>query len=464
MTTNTGFFADSRDTLNTTQFHILAVDDDPDHLALTRRWLEKAGYRVSAVSNGDAALTSLELNRPDLVLTDLVMDGMDGLKLLSRIHRHDPVLPVAILSGQAQVPDAIEAAQLGVSGFLTKPIDAATLTEAVADMVRQAGEREPVAQTDFDAGIIYRGPAMSALLERARLVARHDSSVLLSGPTGSGKEVIAHAIHQASPRKQGPFVSLNCSALPEQLLESELFGHEKGAFTGALQRHEGLFRSANQGTLFLDEVGDMPLLLQAKLLRVLQDLQVRPLGSTQSFPVNVRIISATNKDLETLVESGEFREDLYYRLNVVPLDLPSLDQRREDIPLLLNHFLGKMDPQQPKRFSPDALNYLRSIAWPGNVRQLRNLVEHCHVLSGGDIIPLDLARSALRNKAAVIPPLDQARGEFERRYLVSVLRACGGKVSEAARMAGRNRTEFYKLLKRHQLEAADFRNSASQDN
>ncbi len=440
--------------------HILAVDDDPDHLALTQRWLERSGLRVTAVNSGSEALAQLDLYRPDLVLTDLVMEGMDGLKLLSRIHRLDPVLPVAILSGQARIPDAIEASHLGVSCFLTKPIDAATLTSAVKELIQQAESRRNHGAAEFGPGIIYRGSAMGVLLERALLVARGDSTVLLSGATGTGKELVARAIHQASPRHEKPFVSLNCSAMPEQLLESELFGHEKGAFTGALQRHDGLFRAADQGTLFLDEIGDMPLMVQSKVLRVLQDFQVRPVGSTRSFPVNVRIISATHRDLEKMVQQGEFREDLYYRLNVVPLDLPALGERREDIPLLLEHYLARMaqgDNGRRKRFSPEAMEYLISAPWPGNVRQLCNVVEQCTVLCTTDVIPLDLAKSALRDKPGEILPLDEAKLAFERRYLISVLRACAGKVTAAARMAGRNRTEFYKLLKRHNLEAAEFR-------
>ncbi len=448
-------------TTSPTPYHILAVDDDPDHLALTRRWLERADFRVTTVNSGDEALAQMDLARPNLVLTDLVMEGMDGLKLLSRIHRHDPVLPVVILSGLARIPDAIEAAHLGVSHFLTKPIDSTILIDVVRELIQQDESRGMDGAVDFGHGIIYRSTAMGAVLGRAHLVARGDSTVLLSGATGTGKELVARAIHQVSRRHDKPFVSLNCSAMPEHLLESELFGHEKGAFTGALQRHEGLFRAADQGTLFLDEIGDMPLVVQSKLLRVLQDFQVRPVGSTRDFPVNVRIISATHRDLEKMVYEGEFREDFYYRLNVVPLDLPTLAQRRDDIPLLLGHFLAQMAQEGHcgrKNFSPEAMEYLVSAPWPGNIRQLRNVVEQCTVLCTSDIIPLNQAKSALRDRPGEILSLDEARLGFERRYLIGVLRTCGGKVTNAARMAGRNRTEFYKLLKRHNLEAADFRN------
>mgnify|MGYP000874510030 CR=1 FL=1 len=258
---------------------------------------------------------------------------------------------------------------------------------------------------------------------------------------------------------------MNCGAIPEQLLESELFGHEKGSFTGANNRHEGLFLAADGGTLFLDEIGDMPLGLQVKLLRVLQDFEVRPVGATRSVPVNVRIISATHNDLEALVAKGEFREDLYYRLNVVPLHMPRLAERPEDVPLLLEHFLALQATRggvPRKRFAPDAVAYLSAASWPGNIRQLVNVVELCTTLTKGDIIPLSMAQRALRDEPAQIKPLKEARADFERNYLISVLRISAGNVANAARIAGRNRTEFYKLLNQYGLEAGDYR-SASGD-
>ncbi len=439
---------------------ILVVDDDPDHLALVRRWLERAGYIVNTADSGDQALTALASMRPDLVLTDLVMDGMDGLKLLSEVHRLDPVLPVVILSGQARIPDAMKAAHLGVSEFLTKPITAERLIDTANALIRPGAGGE--VEDGFSTNIVYRSNAMVQVLERARMVARGDSTVLISGDTGTGKELVARAIHDAGLRKDKAFISINCSALPEQLLESELFGHEKGAFTGALQRHEGLFKAADGGTLFLDEVGDMPLVVQAKLLRVLQDFQVRPVGSTRSIPINVRIISATHRNLDSQVEREEFRHDLYYRLNVVPLNMPPLAERREDIPLLVERFLDELSDRSVRgrlRFSPEALSYLNAAAWPGNIRQLRNVVEQCTVLCNSDVIPLELARTALHDRPGGILPLDEARLGFERRYLLSLLRATAGNMTVAARTAGRNRTEFYKLLNRHELDPKDFRKS-----
>jgi two-component system response regulator GlrR len=440
--------------------HLLVVDDDRDHLALIQRWLELADFTVTGAESGETALAVLESKRPDLVITDLVMTGIDGIRLLREIHRHDPVMPVIIMSGQAGIPEAVRATHLGASTFLTKPIERETLVKEVAQALAAHTGAENHASEGFGANIVYRSQTMAELLGRARLVAAVDTTVLITGETGTGKEVLAEAIHRASPRAKSPFVAINCSALPEELLESELFGHEKGAFTGAVTRHDGLFQAADGGTLFLDEIGDMPLPLQAKLLRVLQDFKVRPVGSTQAIPVDVRIISATHHDLEQLVEHNEFREDLFYRLSVVPLHMPSLRERREDIPLLAEHFLKRVAERTArpvKRFAPDALRHLMGADLPGNVRQLQNLVEQCSVLSPSDIIPVSLAAQALREKPSEIPTLDEAKQTFERRYLTGVLRAAEGNITTAARMAGRNRTEFYKLLGRHNLDPTSFR-------
>jgi two-component system response regulator GlrR len=369
-------------------------------------------------------------------------------------------MPVIIVSGRAGIPEAVKATHLGASAFLTKPLQREDLLAKIKLALPTHGREDLPHAGDFAPKIIYRSQVMAELLGRARLVAAVDTTVLITGDTGTGKEILAEAIHVASRRATAPFVAVNCSALPEELLESELFGHEKGAFTGAITRHRGLFQAANKGTLFLDEIGDMPLPLQSKLLRVLQDFKVRPVGSTESISVDVRIVSATHHDLEKLVKAGDFREDLFYRLSVVPLHMPSLRERREDIPLLADYFLqqiAKRDRRPAKRFAPDALRHLISADLQGNVRQLQNLVEQCSVLSPSGIIPLSLTAQALRGEAVQIPTLDEARQTFDRRYLVSVLRAAEGNVTNAARMAGRNRTEFYKLLERHGLDPAQFR-------
>jgi two-component system response regulator GlrR len=440
--------------------HLLIVDDDADHLVLVQRWLQRAGFSAAAARSGEHALALLEQHRPDLVITDLVMTGMDGIRLLREIHRHDPVMPVILMSGQAGIAEAVEATHLGACTFLAKPIERDRLVSEVKEALRlNAGNRQGD-QGDFGHRVIHRSQLMAELLGRARLVAGVDTTVLITGETGTGKEILAEAIHEASPRREAPFVAINCSALPEELLESELFGHEKGAFTGAAARHEGLFQAADGGTLFLDEVGDMPAAVQAKLLRVLQDFKVRPVGSTRSFSVNVRIIAATHHDLERRVELGDFREDLFYRLSVVPLHMPGLRERREDIPLLVDHFLRRTSERTgkpPKRFSPEAMRQLLAADLPGNVRQLQNLVEQCSILSPSDIISLPLTLQALREKPSSVPTLDEARQAFDRRYLIGILRTADGNVTAAARMAGRNRTEFYKLLSRYELDPTRFR-------
>jgi two-component system response regulator GlrR len=301
---------------------------------------------------------------------------------------------------------------------------------------------------------------MSSLLEQAKQVAMSDFSVLIHSQSGTGKELLAKAIHQASHRKNKTFTAINCAAIPEQLLESELFGHSKGAFTGAERNHQGLFQATDGGTLFLDEIGDMPLSFQVKLLRVLQEKEVRPVGSTQSIKVDVRIISASHKNLTHAIKNNSFREDLYYRLNVVELELPPLSERREDIPLLVQHFLTQgvtRSNSTIKTISQEAMEILISAAWPGNIRQLQNVVEQGIALSSESVISASLIKNALRDKTTQFPSFQQARDHFERDYLAKLLKITAGNVSQAARIAQRNRTEFYKLLKRHHLIAESYR-------
>ncbi len=441
---------------------VLIVDDDEDMLRLIATWLNHAGYATHTAATGADALTRIAISRPDVVITDLFMEGMNGLALLTKIHASNPLLPVIMLSGQAQIPDAVQATHLGTAAFLTKPIAKEQLLKEVRQHLAAATVRRG-RNGIFAERLIHQSALMSELIEQSELLAQSDVSIFIAGETGTGKEVLAHAIHDASPRREQPFIGINCGAIPEQLLESELFGHEKGAFTGAHNRHDGLFLAADGGTLFLDEIGDMPHGLQVKLLRVLQDLQVRPVGSTKSISINVRVISATHHDLDALVKAGEFRDDLYYRLNVIPLRMPSLAERREDIPLLLEHFLGRHAEKalrRKKRFEPDALDYLTAAAWPGNVRQLMNAVELCATLTTGELIPLMMAMRALREESGSMQTLKEAREDFEKKYLISVMRVANGNVATAARIAGRNRTEFYKLLGTYGIEAGEFRAAA----
>jgi len=437
---------------------ILVVDDDTEILALLSRWLTDSGYEVITTTTGEEAVTRIARSAPGLVITDLFMNGISGLELLSRIHSRDPLLPVIMLSGKARIPDAVKATHLGSAAFLTKPVDKKDLLDNVRRYLRTVPDQK--IEEIFQKNIIYQSTIMHELIELAWLVADSNVTILITGATGTGKEVIAKAIHHASPRRNGPFIAINCGAIPEQLLESELFGHEKGAFSGAVSRHEGLFQAAAGGTLFLDEIGDMPLTLQVKLLRVLQDFEVRPVGSIRSYPIDVRVISATHQDLEKKISNGEFREDLYYRLKVVPVHVPSLQERREDIPLLATHFLRQYavnNRKSTKRFSPDAMQYLTMLDWPGNIRQLMNVVDLCATLCKTDTIPLKLVQKAVQEKPGQIQTLKEARHEFEQQYLTSVMRITRGHVANAARIAGRNRTEFYKLLRQHTIDPDEFR-------
>ncbi|MBD3894640.1 two-component system response regulator GlrR [Halomonas sp. ML-15] len=445
--------------------HILLVDDDASLLKLLGMRLESRGFRVTTAESGRLALDRLSDSRPDLVLSDLRMDEMDGLALFHEIQRQAPGLPVIILTAHGSIPDAVSATRQGVFSFLTKPVDREELFAAIDEALSQTPGPAVDGDNAWRAAIITRSPQMERILEQARMVAGADVSVLVTGPSGSGKELMANAIHEASGRADKPFVAINCGALPEQLLESELFGHAKGAFTGAVNQHQGLFQAADGGTLFLDEIGDMPLTLQVKLLRAIQERQVRPLGSTTSVPIDVRIISATHRDLDRAMREGDFREDLYYRLNVVNLKLPALKERAEDVPLLAKHLVAQAaERHKPfvKGFSPEALNLLASCAWPGNVRQLVNVVEQCVALTSSPMIPEALVSQALAAEENALPSFNEARASFERSYLIKVLKITEGNVTQAARIAGRNRTDFYKLLNRHELEPSSFKPGAAE--
>jgi two-component system response regulator GlrR len=442
---------------------ILLVDDDPDLLKLISLRLGSSGYSVRTADSGESALAAIAVERPGVVVTDLRMPGIDGMQLFEAIHRRYPALPVIILTAHGTIPDAVTATQRGVFGFLTKPFDSQELLQKVGAALAVSGD-DPAAPgavgAEWRAGIITRSPKMEDLLRQAKLVADSDASVLIYGDSGTGKELLARAIHRASRRAEQPFVAVNCGAIPGDLLESELFGHARGAFTGAVQAHKGLFQTADGGTLFLDEIGDMPLPLQVKLLRVLQEGEVRPVGSTQAVPVDVRVISATHRDLDAQRVNGQFREDLYYRLNVVSLHLPPLSERREDIPLLAAYILRKLAERYRKpvpTLAPDAMALLVAAPWPGNVRQLVNLLEHAVALAPTAMIPASLVQTALKEDAAALVPFEEARKSFERDYLVRLLKITGGNVTQAAQLAKRNRTEFYKLLQRHRLEPAMFK-------
>ena len=447
------------------KYRLLLVDDD-DLLRLLSIRLSTAGYQVTVAESGEQALGLLPVVRPHLVLSDMRMEGMDGMALFDAIRKNYSALPVIIMTAHGSIPDAVAATRRGVFGFLPKPLDKQELLAEIKRALSMCGAPHDVeagiaGQDHWRREIITQSPTMLDLLSKAKLAAESGSAVLILGESGSGKEMLARAIHWASNRSAEPFVAVNCGAIPDTLLESELFGHSKGAFTGAVKDYPGLFRSAQGGTLFLDEIGDMPLALQVKLLRVLQEKHMRPVGSVESFDIDVRIISATHRQLEEEIADGNFREDLYYRLNVVSLELPNLACRREDIPLLAQHFLQELVVRSGKKvsgFAPEAMELLLSAAWPGNVRQLFNVVEQAVALSTSPVIPEELVSSAIKESPEQILPFSEARREFEQQYLLHLMQITKGNVSHAARIAGRNRTEFYKLLGRHHIVPSLFKN------
>ena len=437
---------------------ILLVDDDPGLLRLLSIRLRAEGYEVEAVESAHKALGTLRQFTPDLVITDLRMDKMDGIGLLKELQTRSPGLRVVIITAHGTIPDAVTATQHGAFGFLTKPIDKEELMSLVERALKVSGTVE--VEDDWAREIITRNAAMKEVMQQAKMVAATDARVLITGESGTGKELLAQAIHRASDRHNKPFTAINCSAMAENLLESELFGHEKGAFTGATRTHEGLFQATAGGTLMLDEIGDMPMRLQVKLLRVLQESQVRPVGSTEAKQIDVRVISATHRDLQELMTQGRFREDLYYRLNVVNIRLPTLDQRREDIPLLVAHFLQLIAAeadQERKVYAPEAVEMLVTAEWPGNVRQLYNVVRQNVALSRSPVISGELVQQSLGEHAGKLASFSDARDEFTRNYLSQILQITMGNVSQAARLAKRNRTDFYKLLARHDLNPDTFK-------
>jgi two-component system response regulator GlrR len=443
-------------------YRVLLVDDEADLLSLWKLRLESNGYDVTTALSGEEALAKMSVVKPNVVLTDLRMPGIDGMALFEAIRERNKTIPVIIITAHGSIPEAVEATRQGVFSFLTKPIDGKELVRETEKALRfsTGGMFEKDDSEKWRTDIISKSAVMEDLLARARLVAETDSTVLIQGESGTGKELLAIAIHRASSRRDGPFIPVNCTAIPEALLESELFGHAKGSFTGASKSYFGLFQSAHKGTLFLDEIGDMPLHLQVKLLRVLQERQVRPVGSTTAVPVDVRIISATHRNLEEAIEEKQFRQDLFYRLNVVCLELPPLNERKEDIPLLAEHFIDILsggNEKMVKKITQEAMRILVDAAWPGNVRQLYNVVENAFALATSPLISEDLLHDAIKQHQKKLPPLAEARRQFEQQYLIQLLQTTKGNVSQAARIANRNRTDFYKLLNRHHIVPSLFK-------
>ena len=439
---------------------ILLVDDDPGLLRLLAIRLQAEGYEVEAVASAAAALAALPRFAADLVITDLRMENMDGIALLKELRRQRPSLRVLLLTAHGTIPDAVEATQSGAFGFLTKPVNKDSLMAQVERALRVSDGG--YSELGDSPKLVTRNPAMQELLGQVRMLAAEDTPVMLSGPSGSGKTLLAQLIHLHSTRRDGPFLSINCSAMPEGLLEAELFGHAPGSLRDSGEALPGLFERAEGGTLLLDEIGDMPQRAQVKLLRVLQEKRMHPLGAGEAAPVNVRVLSATHLDLQERLMGGLFREDLYFRLNVVHLRLPPLESRREDIPLLAEHFLSEVAQEGGEQlvFAPEALEMLVATEWPGHVRQLRNVVRQCAATASAPVISVEQLQAVHgKSPGGGLPSFAEARDEFMRNYLVQLLTMTGGNVSQAARLAKRNRTDFYKLLNRQQLNPDQFKDA-----
>lgn len=446
---------------------VLLVDDDPSLLKLLAVRLKATGLEVETAQSAEQAVALIPSYLPQLVITDLRMEEMDGLALFNHIQQQYPTLPVIILTAHGTIKEAVSATRQGVFGFLTKPFDSKELLEliirALALNKNASSNQQSEKKESWRENIITHSVVMENLLREVQRVAHSGISAFIHGESGTGKELIAQAIHKASSRSTKEFVAVNCSAIPEELLESELFGHCKGAFSGASATRKGLFEVADGGSLFLDEIGDMPAAFQVKLLRVLQEGEIRPVGANKTIPVDVRVISASHHDLLQLASEGHFRMDLYYRLNVVTLSLPRLAERLEDIPLLANHFIANNHSNTQaiaKGLSSEAMELLLAYQWPGNVRQLKNVVEHVCTFATTPLIPVSLVEKALREKQKSLLSFKDAKKNFERDYLVKLLQLANGNVTEAARLAKRNRTEFYRLLDRHSLKAAQFKKNS----
>ena len=455
------------------QERILVVDDDEGLLHLLRMRLSALGFCVTPCTAGRDALTAARQEAFDIAITDLRLRAEDGLALTEELMQIQPGLPVIILTAHGSIPNAVEAMQRGAFGYLTKPFDdkelKATLDKALIQlrMTREIQRLKSLVKELYGLeNVIARSPAMQRLFQQVAQIADSDATVLLTGETGTGKEVLARVLHANSRRSKGPFVALNCAAISETLFESELFGHIRGAFTNAVAAKRGLFQSANGGTLFLDEIAEMSLPMQVKLLRAVQEREVREVGADYATKVDVRIITATNKDLAESVKAGTFRHDLYYRVSVVPLAIPPLRERKDDIPLLAQHFLkqsAKRSNKDVRGFTPAAMHRLMVYPWPGNVRELENAVEKAVVMSRQDMVLPELLPTAGVASDIGLKPLTEAKEEFERSYLRNVLQMTGGNISRAAQFAGRYRADFYKMLKKYGLHPSMLKERADLD-
>ena len=451
---------------------ILIVDDEKRICTSLTGILEDEGYKVRAAHDGQAALAEIETRRPDVMVLDLWMPGLDGLQVLEIVTKRQPQLPVIVISGHGNIETAVKAIKAGAYDFLEKPLS----LEKTLLMVARALDQRRLLQENFDLRnrverkyeMIGNSPAMQEIRERIAKVAPTTGRVLICGENGTGKELIARAIHKQSRRAQKPFIEVNCAAIPQELIESELFGHEKGAFTGATAKKPGKFELAHEGTLFLDEIGDMSLATQAKVLRVLQEQKFERVGGAEVLAADFRVLAASNKKLEQEIEAGNFREDLYYRLNVVPFYVPPLRERREDIPLLIKHFLQEFSLENGRRLktiTPEAIALLARDEWPGNIRELKNVIERLVIMVSSPVIRAEHIPSSLLGKRrpnglTPVPgdawkPLKDARNAFEKQYILQCLKIHQGNITKTAQTLGIERTYLHKKIRLYQEEAAE---------
>ena len=444
----------------------LVVDDDRNLLDLISMRLEASGYAVLAFDHENLAKEAAIQEVFDVAVIDLQLVKQDGLSLMEELHLIHPDMPIIILTAHGSIESAVEAMKRGAFTYLTKPFDSRELIlqiERAWEKNKLTGEinrlKELLEERFNFANIIAKSERMRFVLEKVARIAGTESNVAIYGASGTGKELIAKAIHISSPRGKSPFLAINCAAIPESLLESELFGFEKGAFTGAVKNSKGLFSRADKGTVFLDEIGDMPLSIQAKLLRVLQEKNFVPLGSEKPVTVDVRIIVATNKDLEEEVKSGNFREDLFYRIHVIPVELPLLKDRKDDIPPLVEHFIKKYSGlmgKKVKSIAPAAMQKLMLHDWPGNVRELENTIEYAIAMTDSITLADNLILQT-KNGQDELLTLQEARAGFEKNYIQDLLKITSGNVSKASELAGKYRADFYNLMKKYDITPQDFK-------
>ncbi len=446
---------------------ILVVDDDQNLLKVINMRLEAHGYQVLTAFKAENAIESAKQEAFDLALVDLKLNGKDGIELMLELHQFNPEMPVIILTAYGTIDSAVKAMKKGAYSYLTKPFDFDELLLQVnsclekSSLLKEVTNLRSMVKTKYGfENIIGKSGKMKKVLEQVAQAAESDSSVYIEGESGTGKELIAKILHVASMRKDGPFVAISCAAIPENLLESELFGYEKGAFTGAARSRKGHLSQAEKGSLLLDEMSEMPLSMQAKLLRVLQEKEFYPLGGEKLIKMDTRIIVASNKNLASEVEKGNFREDLFYRIHVIPIKLPPLRERKESIPLLAKHFLkiySKKIKKKIRGFAPSAIQKLILHSWPGNVRELENTIECAVAMATKDVITEDMVLQTRKIEQESLVPLKAAKQNFEKNYIIQLIEITQGNVSQAAKLAGKYRADLYDLLRKYQIDPSDFR-------